>query len=192
MKTLARNIPNILSAYRLLTFPLLLWLIWKGERNLFIVLLSINLITDILDGLIARTFKLSTEFGAKLDSLADITTHIAAFTAFFVLERDFVMSHLWAFVSIFALWMIPQIVCLLRFRHNPHLHLYSNKIAGYFQGIFIFTYFNWGNSDLYFYTMWTVTILAFLEELVVVAAIPALRSNVKGIYWMVKENGKIA
>lgn len=192
MKTLARNIPNILSAYRLLTFPLLLWLIWKGDRNLFIVLLSINLITDILDGLIARTFKLSTEFGAKLDSLADITTHIAAFTAFFVLERDFVMSHLWAFVSIFALWMIPQIVCLLRFRHNPHLHLYSNKIAGYFQGIFIFTYFNWGNSDLYFYTMWTVTILAFLEELVVVAAIPALRSNVKGIYWMVKENGKIA
>ena len=55
------NIPNILSLYRLLSFPFVLFIAIKGYQNLFIILLVINLITDILDGLIARVFKMETK-----------------------------------------------------------------------------------------------------------------------------------
>jgi cardiolipin synthase (CMP-forming) len=192
MKFILRNIPNILSGWRLLSFPLLMYFIFTGNRSAFILLLSINLITDILDGLIARVFKLQTNFGARLDSLADMGTYIAAFTAFIVLEWAFVSSQAVAFSILVAMWVIPQLVSVIRFSKPPHFHLWSNKFAGYVQGVFIFTYFNWGNSEIYFWIMWSISMLAFLEELIVAVYIPQLRSNLKGIYWMMKENGRIA
>lgn len=192
MKFILRNIPNILSGWRLLSFPLLVYFIFTGNRSSFILLLSINLITDILDGLIARVFRLQTNFGARLDSLADMGTYIAAFTAFIVLEWPFVSSKAVAFSVLIAMWIIPQLVSVIRFRKPPHFHLWSNKFAGYMQGIFIFTYFNWGNSEIYFWIMWSISILAFLEELIVAIRIPKLRSDLKGIYWMMREQGKIA
>lgn len=191
MKIILRNIPNLLSGWRLVTFPVLLYFIFSGNRNAFILLLSINLITDILDGLIARVFKLQTNFGARLDSLADMGTYIAAFTAFIVLEWPFVTSQSWAFSVLIGMWVLPQLIALLRFGKPPHFHLWSNKFAGYIQGIFIFVYFNWGNFDWFFWSMWCISMLAFTEELIVALKIPQLRSDVKGIYWMKKENGSI-
>ncbi|MFN8714436.1 MAG: CDP-alcohol phosphatidyltransferase family protein [Bacteroidota bacterium] len=192
MKFILRNIPNILSGWRLLSFPVLIYFIFTGNRSAFILLLSINLITDILDGLIARVFKLQTNFGARLDSLADMGTYIAAFTAFIVLEWPFVSSKAVAFSVLIIMWILPQLISIIRFRKPPHFHLWSNKFAGYVQGIFIFTYFNWGNSEIYFWIMWNISILAFLEELIVAVRIPKLRSDLKGIYWMMREQGKIA
>jgi cardiolipin synthase (CMP-forming) len=192
MKFILRNIPNILSGWRLLSFPVLIYLIFTGNRSAFILLLSINLITDILDGLIARIFKLQTNFGARLDSLADMGTYIAAFTAFIVLEWPFVSSKAVAFSVLIIMWILPQLISIIRFRKPPHFHLWSNKFAGYIQGIFIFTYFNWGNSEIYFWIMWSISILAFMEELIVAVRIPKLRSDLKGIYWMMREQGKIA
>jgi cardiolipin synthase len=192
MKNIGKQIPNILSGWRLLSFPLVMYFIFTNEREAFILLLSINLITDILDGLIARVFKLQTNFGARLDSLADMGTYIAAFTAFIYLEWNFVSEKDWAFSVLIFLWILPQIISLIRFGRPPHFHLWSNKFAGYLQGIFIFTYFNWGNSELYFWIMWSVSMLAFIEELIVVIRIPQLRSNLKGIFWMMREQDKIA
>ncbi len=192
MKTLLRNIPNLLSAYRLLAFPVLMWMIYAGNDAVFILLLSISLVTDILDGLIARLFKLQTEFGAKLDSAADVTTYIAAFTGMIVLKREFVASKDWEFIFLLAMWVLPYLVCFIRFKRTPHFHLYSTKIAGYLQGIFIFTFFNWGNAEWFFWTMWSVSMLAFTEELVAVSFVPELRSNAKGIFFMLKEKGRIA
>src|ERR1700733_14882395 len=72
------NVPNLLSFYRIAVFPFILYMVWSGNEKLFSIFLCVSLITDILDGLIARTFKLQTRFGARLDSLADIGTYILA------------------------------------------------------------------------------------------------------------------
>ena len=84
------NVPNALSAYRLLALPFILYALFTTDRNLFILLISVNLITDILDGLIARLFNLQTEFGAKLDSVADIGTYLMAFLGMITLEKALV------------------------------------------------------------------------------------------------------
>jgi CDP-diacylglycerol--glycerol-3-phosphate 3-phosphatidyltransferase len=75
------TIPNILSLYRILVFPFILWLILSGNQQLFAAFITISLISDLLDGLIARTFKMQTKIGALLDSWADLGTYILAFLA---------------------------------------------------------------------------------------------------------------
>ncbi|HIK16183.1 MAG TPA: CDP-alcohol phosphatidyltransferase family protein [Leptolyngbyaceae cyanobacterium M33_DOE_097] len=70
------TIPNLLSIYRLVVFPVLVFAILKQQEQLFSFLFFISLITDILDGWIARTFHMESELGAKLDSWADTLTEI--------------------------------------------------------------------------------------------------------------------
>ncbi|MGJ1361952.1 CDP-alcohol phosphatidyltransferase family protein [Sphingobacterium spiritivorum] len=176
------NVPNALSVYRILALPFIIYAIHVGDKPLFITLLSINLITDILDGLIARVFRLQTELGAKLDSLADIGTYIMAFAGMIVLERSFVMEHRAGFSLLIGMWLLPQLVSLIRFRRFPSFHLWSYKVTGYVQGIFIFTFFIFGGSTIYFYIMLAISLLAYMEELLLVSILPKLHSNVKSSF----------
>lgn len=185
------NVPNVLSAYRLAALPFLIYFIVKGDKNMFITLLSINLITDILDGLIARTFKLETEFGARLDSFADIGTYIMAFSGMIILEKEFIHVHALEFNVMMGLYITPQLISLIRFRRTTSLHLYSSKVVGYLQGIFIFSYFHFGFANWYFYFMLVCSYIAYAEALIILISIPQLRSNVKGIYFMLKQFKKI-
>lgn len=176
------NVPNALSAYRLFALPFILYAIYTANRNLFILLISINLISDILDGLIARLFNLQTEFGAKLDSVADIGTYLMAFLGMITLEKAFVSSYKVEFIILIALWIIPQLCALIKFRRFPSFHLWSYKVTGYVQGIFIFSYFTVGFYQPYFYLMLLISCLAYLEELILVLMLPQLRSNLKSIF----------
>lgn len=185
------NVPNVLSAYRILALPFIVWAIVAGDKQWYIILLSVNLITDILDGLIARTFKLETEFGARLDSLADIGTYIMAFAGMIVLENAFVTEYRYAFFTLLGMYALVQIIALIRFQRATSFHLYSSKIVGYAQGIFIFSYFVFGFAPWYFYLMLSLSYLAYLEGIIIVSVIPQLRSNVKGIYFMWKEHQRI-
>ena len=181
----------MLSAYRIAALPFITYTIIKGDKDLYIQLLSINLITDILDGFIARSFKLDTEFGARLDSLADIGTYLMAFSGMIFLETDFVCQYKTAFLLLMILYITPQVISLIRFRRTTSLHLYSSKITGYVQGIFICCYFHFGYSNWYFYLMLGCSYIAYSEALIILILIPQLRSNVRGIYFMLKEFNKI-
>jgi phosphatidylglycerophosphate synthase len=68
------TVPNLLSFYRLAASPVLLALVVMDQQPLFAVLFLVSLVSDILDGLIARLFHLQTPFGARLDSWADTAT----------------------------------------------------------------------------------------------------------------------
>jgi cardiolipin synthase len=178
------NLPNVLSAYRLAVLPVIVWTIAAGHRDAFFVLICVSLVTDILDGWIARRFHLETEFGARLDTAADDLTYVVAFLGFLVLERDFLWTHRVAFALLLLSKLLPIAVSLLRFRRTTSLHLYSSKATGYVQGFFIFGYYVLGYSAWYFYFMVTFSVLAGLEKLAVLLVLPELRSNARGLYWI--------
>lgn len=180
------TIPNLLSGYRIVALPFIIWALVSGERNLFITLLSVNLVTDILDGYIARKWKLETKLGAKLDSIADIGTYLVAVWGMFALERAFMNEHAAVLITLVVLYLLPQLVAIIKFRQIASLHLYSGKVVAYLQGIFIFTFFIWGHSDWFFYPVMLVSYLSYLEETIAILVIPALKENAKSLYTILK------
>jgi len=70
----AFNIPNILSAIRILLIPVFVLLFFKGELISAMVILLLSGITDIADGFIARKMKTETALGKVLDPIADKLT----------------------------------------------------------------------------------------------------------------------
>jgi phosphatidylglycerophosphate synthase len=61
------NAPNALSAFRVLCVPLLLALAWNGATGIFLILFAPALLSDVLDGVLARKLGQESEFGARLD-----------------------------------------------------------------------------------------------------------------------------
>ncbi|MBA4408613.1 MAG: CDP-alcohol phosphatidyltransferase [Odoribacter sp.] len=181
------TVPNFISFYRLIAFPFILWLAIAGKEELFAILLIVNLITDVLDGFIARTFKCETELGARLDSLADIGTYILAIVGIFTFKYADIEPHIVLFITFISLFFITDIVALIKFRQFACFHLYSWKIGGYLQGGFFIALFSIGFFEFLFYFVMIWGILAFIEHIIIQMILPEMKSNVKGLYWVLKD-----
>ncbi len=178
------NVPNIISLYRLLMFPVILVLALAGNERWFVILLCINLVSDIIDGQIARRFGLVTRIGAALDNLADMGTYVLALYGIFSFRWAEVRPHAWLLYLFLAIFALSYVVAFIRFGKIPGLHLYAAVAAGYLQGAFFFVLFVWG-FQLWFYVLavgWGV--LAYLEKIAVLLLVDDIRPGIKGLYWL--------
>jgi len=66
-----KQVPNLLTAARLLAAPYILYLLWTGEYRTALVWFSVASATDVLDGFVARRFQAGSKIGALLDPVAD-------------------------------------------------------------------------------------------------------------------------
>lgn len=180
------NIPNVLSLYRLLMFPIILLIMYLGKEQVFVFLLCINLVTDILDGFIARKFNMVTEIGAKLDSMADTGTYILAILGVFLYKNEEFTPYYFSFISFISLFVISHIIPLVRFGRLPSFHLYSWKIGGYIQGFFFFTLFVFDFYPWFYAIMVIWGMLSFIEHITIQFLTKELKSNLKGLYWVLK------
>ncbi|HHH72959.1 MAG TPA: CDP-alcohol phosphatidyltransferase family protein, partial [Sulfuricurvum sp.] len=71
------TIPNILSMMRLAMAPLLVLTGITQSPESFFILLTLMLLSDALDGYLARRLQQTTVLGAKLDSYGDYATYLA-------------------------------------------------------------------------------------------------------------------
>ena len=72
------TIPNVLSFFRLLLIPVIVWLyIVKKDPIWTMAVLALSGITDIVDGIIARKCNMISDFGKAFDPVADKLTLIA-------------------------------------------------------------------------------------------------------------------
>jgi len=181
------TIPNLITLYRLLMVPVILYFAISGRETLFAVFLVINLISDIIDGYIARRFKMESEIGARLDSFADNFNYVLAFIGFFIFKMDDLRQHIVSLIIFISMLLLTVIVPLIKFRKFPSFHLYITKIGGYIQGAFFICLFTIGFIAPFYYFMIIWGILGAIECIAIDMVIPEMRSNIKGLYWVLKE-----
>lgn len=71
------NIPNILTIFRIVLIPFIIWSYCLNRQNFTLVLIILSAVTDVLDGIIARRFNMVTAVGKALDPVADKLTLLA-------------------------------------------------------------------------------------------------------------------
>jgi len=180
------NAPNALSVYRIAAAPLILYGIFSGHRMLFAWLVIINLVTDALDGFIARHWKMETSIGVKFDSIGDLTTDVLTLLGLVVLEQPFVMSYILPIGLLIGFYLASQVLSLLRFHRLVSLHLYSSKLTNILLAVFFTAYFLVAYVPVLFYTMIVVGILGAIEEIAVLCFLKEHQENVRGLYWVLK------
>jgi cardiolipin synthase len=74
-----RNLPNIISVFRILLVPPVVWYLLQGRYDLALGLFLLAGFSDGLDGYLARHYQWTSRLGAILDPLADKLLMVASY-----------------------------------------------------------------------------------------------------------------
>jgi cardiolipin synthase len=193
MRKIISYLVNSLRWYRLIAAPLLLVLVISNQWLLFKWLLLASFMTDATDGILARSYKVNSERGSMLDSIADDLTIIAAIAGVLAYRPQFIPQHITLVSLLLFFYFFQLILALARYRKMSSFHTYLSKLAAILQGIFLLTFFFLPEVlDWLFLTVSWATITALLEETILVILLPKWRVNVKGIYWLLKYDKRIS
>ena len=97
---------NLITLYRLVAALVLVILIFNKKFDLFKWLLALSFFTDLIDGFLARKFKVSSILGSRLDSIADDSTVVAALIGLFVFKPDFIQEEMNFLLGLFVLFLL--------------------------------------------------------------------------------------
>jgi len=135
------TIPNLLSGFRLIATPILLYLAWEGHANLFLILLAVSLLSDAVDGFFARRLKSASEFGAKLDSWGDFAIYMTVpLCAWWLWPEVLKREAIFVFLVIGA-FTAPFLAGVIKFGRLPGYHTWSAKAAAVFMSVSVFLLF---------------------------------------------------
>jgi phosphatidylglycerophosphate synthase len=124
------NIPNALSATRLLGVPALFVLVERHMVGWFMIAYAVLGLTDFLDGWLARAWNQATPFGSMLDSVADVAYYVS--TVYFAIRLfpQYLRPNVPYVVTCLSLYAALIVVSKVRVGKVllPHTHL--SRVAG--------------------------------------------------------------
>jgi CDP-diacylglycerol--glycerol-3-phosphate 3-phosphatidyltransferase len=178
---------NGITIYRIVAAPCLLLLLWFKQFELFKWLLAFSFFTDLIDGFLARKYKVSSILGTKLDSIGDDLTIVAAIVGLIVIKPLFLKQQIIIISILLILHLTQLIYSLIRYGKISSFHTYLAKTAAILQGVFLILVFFLPDPLLpLFYAAALITGLELIEEVIMVYLLPVWEANVKGLYWVLK------
>ena len=128
------NIANLVTYLNVSLGIAAIYFIVEGNFFVAIILAWIAGACDIIDGKLARKYKLSTEFGIQLDSFADFLSFVVMppFLLFYAMKSD--MSSGWVELIV-GLVFIAYVIAGLRRLIEFNLKVEEGEVAKYFEGV---------------------------------------------------------
>lgn len=179
--SMIRSVPNALSVLRLASVPVLLALAWYQQQMAFLVLLLVGILSDALDGWIARRFNAVTTLGIRLDSMADFALYVAVPLGGWWLWPDLLVQEAFWIGLIVAGYVLPGALALARFHRLSSYHTWSAKLGVATASIGLFVLFATGVS-------WPLHIgaplalLAGLEQSAITLLAPGPRDDIPTLW----------
>jgi len=165
----------------------LLLLAITGYQMAFTWVLVVALLTDVADGWIARGFGLQSRLGARLDTVGDSLIWYAALAGLIAFQRDVLAMHAGLIGAVVCFWILESVLAWLRYRRLSSFHTYLSKAAGVLLSVWIGVLFVLGHQPWLLGVAAALSILANLEEMLLIGLLPQWRSDVKGAWWVLRE-----
>jgi CDP-diacylglycerol--glycerol-3-phosphate 3-phosphatidyltransferase len=181
------TLPNLLTGFRFVAAPGLLWLAWQGHGVAFMILLAIAFLTDLLDGLAARLTGQVSQFGATLDSWADVITYLTITIGCWWLWPDIVRRELIFVGLMVASCLLPAFAGFSKFGRFTSYHTWGVKIAAASMGLSLYVMFL-GGPAWPFRLAAVICIFAAIEEIALTLLLSEPESNVRSVWDVLKRS----
>jgi len=185
------NIADWFSFYRIMAVPILLGLIWFGEREWFSWMLLISYSTDAIDGFLARRLKITSARGSQLDSLGDQITLIMGLLGLFFFENSFIAENYLLIIVAFVPYLVQMYIAFVKYGKATAFHTYLAKMSAIVQGVFILWLLFFGPVYWLFYVMIALGILETIEEITLIFMYDNWVEDVKGYFWALKDKRRL-
>ena len=185
------NIADWFSFYRIVAVPLLLALIWLGEREWFTWFLLISYSTDAIDGYLARKLKITSARGSQLDSIGDQLTFIMGLIGLWAFENAFIRQNILLIAIAFLPYILQLLIAIVKYGKATAFHTYLAKSSAILQATFILWTLFFGPVYGLFYAMIVIGILETIEEITLIYMYERWVEDVKGIYWALRDERRV-
>jgi len=158
-----KQIPNMITSLRIVGTVCLIFL--EPLLPAFFAVYTLAGLSDVLDGWIARSMKLVSELGTKLDSVADLSFYSVMFVKIMPVLWATLPRGIWIGVgSIVVVRLCAYFLAAIKYKRFASLHTYMNKVSG--GAVFLIPY-TMGTAAAVPYCAFVAVItgLASLEEL---------------------------
>ena len=120
---------NLITSLRIIFGIIMMFFAYLGNTMYFVVSYCFVLLTDLLDGYVARKFNLVSEFGKKFDALSDNFIVICVAISFYFFKLDLIMKYLPLGLFLLSYFVIVQIISLLITKKLIFMRNYSALLA---------------------------------------------------------------
>ena len=159
------SVADTVTSMRIIAAIILGFLSWGTGR--FLIVYTFSGLTDVLDGWLARKNQMASEFGARLDSVADLLFYGVLLIRMLPLLYQMLPGEIWYFVlGVIVVRLASYVVAAAKFHRFASLHTWLNKLTGV--AVFLLPYVLQFTSGVGY--CWAVCIFAFaatVEELVI-------------------------
>ncbi len=185
------NIADWFSFYRIAAAPFLLILLWFQSREIFTWMLLISYSTDMIDGYLARKFKMTSARGSQLDSMGDQITFIIGLIGLFLFEFDFIKENYLLILIALIPYIIQMLIAFKKYGKATSFHTYLAKLSAFVQAFFILYSLFFEPNYFLFYFMIILGFIETIEEIILIAMYDKWVSDIKGIYWALKDKKRL-
>lgn len=152
------------------------------RSGLFFFVYTLTGVTDVLDGWLARKTGTASEFGARLDSVADLLFYSVLLLRLLPVLRQMLPAALWyAVAAVLLVRLLAYGTAFVKYRRFAALHTWLNKLTG--GAVFLLPYVLAVSPGSGY--CWAVCALAFAasaEELAIHLCGGAYRPDRKSIF----------
>ena len=180
------TLPNLISSIRFIAAPIMLWLAWNGYGVAFMAVLALSFLTDVLDGLAARITGQMTQFGAMLDTWADLVTYMTIGFGSWWLWSDIVHREDTYLYIILACFLIPALLGTIKFDTYVSYHTWGVKIAAASIGLSLYPLFLGGPAWPFRIAVF-IYVIAALEEVAITLTLNKIQSNVRTLWHVLQQ-----
>lgn len=185
------NIPYLLIAFRFTLAPIILWIAYSpspSSKFIVVVLMFLGLISDILDGIIARKQGISTASMRRMDSQTDMIFWLSIGFATYWYYPEIITAN-WASISAILLMEgACYIISWLRFGKEPCTHAFLAKMWGLSLLVAFTSLIGFGTAGIAFYTAIVLGLISHIDRILITLLLPEWEHDIPSSYhaWRIR------
>ena len=179
------NIPLLLIGFRFLLAPTIILLAaieGKSAGTSIVILMYLGLISDVLDGIIARKQGISTEKLGRLDSQTDMIFWLSIGIATWILHPKLIAENKFFIITIIVLEIACYVISWIKFRKETCTHAFLAKLWGLTLLVAFTSLIGFNYAGIPFYTAIIVGLLSYIDVILIILILPHWTHDIPSAY----------
>ncbi len=179
------NIPMLLITLRLLFAPLIIGLAYfKGVESTFAItiLMLLGLLSDILDGIIARYQNISSEKLRRMDSQVDMVFWLSVGIATWLIHPKLIQENIISIRFILIMEGMCYVISLVKFGKETCSHAFLSKLWGISLFIAFTSLLGFNYAGLPFQVAIVLGMVSHIDRMLITLLLPKWTHDIPSAY----------
>jgi cardiolipin synthase len=179
------NIPTLLILFRLSLVPIILalaYFIGETAKLAILVLMYLGLLSDILDGIIARKQNISSEKLRRMDSQTDMIFWLSIGFSTWLLYPELISDNAIVIFAILAMEIACYVISLIKFKKETCTHAFLSKFWAITLVVAFTSLIGFKHVGIPFAVATILGFLSYIDVILIILILPKWTHDIPSAY----------